>query len=553
MKTEIEEEAVEASARTADPEEKKRRRFIGRRRSRQKGRVEVSPVVETAPVDIAPTDPVLGYFQSASGVVDLDGLEMDSPGLTALREAGVKLVVPLVTQGELIGLLNLGPRLSEQEYSGDDRKLLGDLAAQAAPALRMGQLVREQQVEARSRERIEQELKVAQLIQQQFLPKVLPELSGWQVAAFYRPAREVGGDFYDFIELPDGRVGILVGDVTDKGVPAALVMASTRSIIRTVAPRLMSPGEVLKTANELLVPDIPAQMFITCLYGVLDPSTGRFVYANAGHNLPFASNGEEVRELRATGMPLGLLPGMPYDEQEAVLSPGETILLHSDGIAEAHNSEREMFGFPRMMELSRTAPDGSELIDRTMEELDRFTGGGEQEDDITLVALTRSGVAGERYLRAESPDSARANGHHTLLSFDIPSVEGNERLAMDKVMEAVASLDLEQARLDKLKTAVSEATMNAIEHGNKENPDVPVVVEIAADDAALRVRITDQGGGGEMPEPVEPDLAAKLAGEQAPRGWGLFLIKNMVDEMNVTSDEKHHTVELVMHLRGAHS
>ena len=451
-------------------EEKKRLRFLSRR-SKRKERAEVSPVVETPPVDIAPNDPILAYFQSASGVVDLEGLEMDSPGLTALREAGVKLVVPLVTQGELIGLLNLGPRLSEQEYSGDDRKLLADLAGQAAPALRMGQLVREQQVEAASRERIEQELRVAQLIQQQFLPKVLPELNGWRVAAFYRPAREVGGDFYDFLELPDGKVGILVGDVTDKGVPAALVMASTRSIIRSDASRLSSPGQVLERANELLVPDIPAQMFVTCLYGVLDPATGKFVFANAGHNLPYASDGENARELRATGMPLGLLPGMAYDEVEATIEPGESFLLHSDGIAEAHNAEREMFGFPRLLEITRTSTSGERLIDEVMSQLDSFTGPGDQEDDITLVALTRSGASGFGF---QDEDVSHTNGHNTLGEFEIPSVEGNERLAMQKVEELVTSFDLDAARLENLKTAVAEATMNAIEHGNKANEDVPV-------------------------------------------------------------------------------
>ena len=113
----------------------------------------------------------------------------------------MKLVVPLVTQGELIGLLNLGSRLSDQEYSGDDRRLLESLAAQAAPAVRVGQLVREQEAEIRSRERLEQELQVAKLIQQHFLPRTLPDLPGWDVAAYYRPAREVGGDFYDFIAL----------------------------------------------------------------------------------------------------------------------------------------------------------------------------------------------------------------------------------------------------------------------------------------------------------------------------------------------------------------
>ena len=217
---------------------------------------------------------------------DIEKLELESPAHHALKAAGVKIVVPLITQGELIGLLNLGPRLSEQDYSGDDRRLLDNLAAQAAPALRVGQLVREQEAEARTRERLEQELQVARLIQQNFLPKQLPALPGWQVAAFYRPARAVGGDFYDFIELDDGTVAVLVGDVTDKGVPAALVMSATRTLLRASAQRLISPGSVLERVNEALCPDIPEKMFVTCLYGVLEPTSGRFRYANAGHNVP---------------------------------------------------------------------------------------------------------------------------------------------------------------------------------------------------------------------------------------------------------------------------
>ena len=184
----------------------------------------------------------------------------------------MKLAVPLVSQGELIGVLNLGPRRSEQEYSTDDRKLLDNLAAQAAPALRVGQLVREQQAEAATRQRFEQELEVARLIQQNFLPKKLPDLADWQVAAYYRPAREVGGDFYDVIPLSDGRIGFVIGDVTDKGVPAALVMAATRSVLRASAQRIIDPGQVLERVNEHLCPDMPEKMFVTCLYGVLDPS-----------------------------------------------------------------------------------------------------------------------------------------------------------------------------------------------------------------------------------------------------------------------------------------
>src|SRR3954466_14056627 len=232
-----------------------------RRTPAEERAVEAAPASagdESAPIDIAPNDPLLVYLQSASGAVDIEALELDSPALEELKAAGVKLAVPLVSQGELIGVLNLGPRLSEQEYSSDDRKLLENLAAQAAPAVRVAQLVREQQAEARDRERIEHELQVAQLIQQNFLPKSIPSIGGWEIAAYYQPARTVGGDFYDFIEFPDGRLGLVIGDVTDKGVPAALVMAATRSILRTVSSQTESPGEVLARVNETLIPDMPA-------------------------------------------------------------------------------------------------------------------------------------------------------------------------------------------------------------------------------------------------------------------------------------------------------
>src|SRR3954454_25009534 len=291
---------------------------------------------DQAPVEIGPNDPLLAYFQSASEAVDIDALELDSPALRELKAAGVKLAVPLVSQGELIGVLNLGPRLSEQDYSSDDRKLLANLAAQAAPALRVAQLVREQEAEAATRQRFEQELEVARLIQQNFLPKELPDLPGWQIEACYRPAREVGGDFYDVIPLDDGRVAFVIGDVTDKGMPAALVMSATRSVLRASAQRLREPGIVLERVNEHLCPDMPEKMFVTCLYGVLDVATGRLRFANAGHDLPYVKTAGGVVELRARGMPLGLMPAMEYEEKEIVLEPGDSVLLHSDGIVEAH-------------------------------------------------------------------------------------------------------------------------------------------------------------------------------------------------------------------------
>ena len=341
----------------------------------------------------------------------------------------MSLVVPLITNGELIGLLNVGRRLSDQDFSADDRRLLESLAAQAAPAVRVGQLVREQQAEIRARGRLEQELAVAQLIQQNFLPKELPALEGWQVAAYYRAARAVGGDFYDFIELPDGRLGIVIGDVTDKGVPAAMVMAATRSVLRASAQRLIEPGVVLARVNDNLCPDIPENMFVTCFYGVLNPASGHLRYANAGHNLPLVHADGAGSDLRATGMPLGLLPGMDYEEREATLAEGACVLLYSDGLVEAHDREREMFGTERVTALlEHRREDSGAVIDELLAALDRFTGGElEQEDDITLVVL-----------RHTAASTAADDGMRTLAEFSVASAPGNEREALARVARGSA-------------------------------------------------------------------------------------------------------------------
>jgi serine phosphatase RsbU (regulator of sigma subunit)/anti-sigma regulatory factor (Ser/Thr protein kinase) len=521
------------------------RRFVGRRRGgeRTTDSVTLGGETDVAQVDIAPNDPILAYFQSANGAVELEGLQLESPARDALVAAGVRIVVPLVTQGELVGLLNLGPRLSEQEYSADDRKLLDALAGQAAPAVRVAQLVRQQEGQARERERIEQELRVAQLIQQQFLPHDLPDLKGWHVAAYYRPAREVGGDFYDFIDLPGGRIGIVVGDVTDKGVPAALVMATTHSLLRAEAPRLVSPAKVLERVNNLLVDEMPPKMFVTCLYAVLDPEAGTLVFANAGHNLPYVGTKTGTIELRATGMPLGLMANMAYEETSATLKPGESLLLHSDGLAEAHNPEREMYGFPRLMKAMGEGGDGEALIDQLLKSLDHFVGPGwDQEDDITLVTLQRGGGA------------AMTSGHteeaQVLADLEFPSTPGNERRALEAVAGAVKDLGLSERRLERLKTAVGETTMNAIEHGNRNDPVLPVSVRAILQGNDLVIRVSDFGGSNVAGGPDAPDIEAKIDGRERTRGWGLFLIDSMVDEANVLADGNKRTVELIFHLKG---
>jgi predicted ester cyclase len=247
--------------------------------------------------------------------------------------------------------------------------------------------------EIRERERVEQELRVARIIQQAALPKEVPELEGWEISPLYRPAREVGGDFYDFFELEDGRVGVAVGDATGKGVPAALVVTATYSMLRAVAQALgsFSPGEVLAQVNETLLARIPQNMFVTCFYAILEPTSGHLVYANAGHDLPYLHRNGEAKELRARGMPLGLMPKMRYEEKETTLHSGEAALLYSDGLVEAHDPAGDMFGFPRLRALIAEHGKERSLGDLLLEELYTFTGERwEQEDDITLLTLRRS-------------------------------------------------------------------------------------------------------------------------------------------------------------------
>ena len=242
------------------------------------------------------------------------------------------------------------------------------------------------------RQSTEQELRLARSIQRASLPEEVPSLEGWQINPYYQPAREVGGDFYDFHPLSEGRLGVVVGDATGKGVPAALVMSTTCGMLQLAAQALdsASPSEVLAQVNETLFARIPSNMFVTCFYAILDPNSGSLTYANAGHDLPYLWRGGNADELRATGMPLGLMPGMSYEQKQIELECGQGVFFYSDGLVEAHDPKGEMFGFPRLRALVAEQGEEGSLGDFCLEELYSFVGEGwEQEDDITLLTLRR--------------------------------------------------------------------------------------------------------------------------------------------------------------------
>jgi serine phosphatase RsbU (regulator of sigma subunit) len=208
---------------------------------------------------------------------------------------------------------------------------------------------------------------------------------------YYQPARSVGGDFYDCLPCADGRLGLSIGDVTGKGISAALLMATVHTMLRAATQEMTSPSGVLARVNELLAAEIPAGMFVTCFVALLDPASGRLRYANAGHEPPFLQHEGSASELWATGMPLGMMPGTHYEEYEIELAPGDGLLFYSDGLIEAHNPRHEMFGFPRLQRLLAEQTKGAPLIDVLLSELKGFTGEEwEQEDDVTLLALQRA-------------------------------------------------------------------------------------------------------------------------------------------------------------------
>jgi len=328
----------------------------------------------------------------ASGVAqDLAGFASTN-GLEPFESNGTAVVVPLVAGGSLTGVLGLGQRASDSRYSALDLELLDRLAQSAGPALQLAYEVRVREKEAEGRERASTELELARKIQQGLLPQGFPALEGWAFGACYRPAREVGGDFYDWLELSDGRLAVVIGDVSDKGIPAALVMATCRTLLRVSAASGRAPGEVLAEVNDRIHPDIPSGMFVTCLLVVIEPLTGLMTLANAGHNLPFIQCGGSIVEIMARGMPLGLMPDMIYEEVEGQLQPGESLVLTSDGLAEAHAPDGKMFGTDRLR-LALMEADG-DLLNTTLKIHGRFVGAEwDQEDDITMVTVVRQTVS----------------------------------------------------------------------------------------------------------------------------------------------------------------
>lgn len=241
---------------------------------------------------------------------------------------------------------------------------------------------------------LQNELNIARQMQQSILPAQFPRGPDFQVYASMTPARNVGGDFYDIVHLEDNRIGVAIADVSDKGVPAALYMMSSRTLLKGAAIGCESPSQVLDEVNSLLQDDSDTGMFVTLFYGIYDPATNEFTYANGGHNPPLIvhADGSSTVLAMTGGVALGVVPSIQYEQTTVALSPGDTILLYTDGITDATNEEGEFFGLERLQATFAGNPprDSRAANDAVFEALQNFVGDAAQADDITCLALSRS-------------------------------------------------------------------------------------------------------------------------------------------------------------------
>ena len=297
--------------------------------------------------------------------------------------------LPLVIRNDFYGVMLIQEEAESRRFRQKRIEIINGIAQQVAMSIQNDHLQREMV----ARERFQHEIQLARQIQRTFLPERLPEFPQWDLAATWRTALQVGGDFYDVFELPDRRLGLLIADVSDKGIPAALFMALTRTLVRAAVLDTNSPAEVMRRVNGLIIPDNREEMFVTAVYGVLSLDNGNFTYANAGHNPPIWMCGgtHKLESLHRTGAALGVIEDTEFTERTIPLGIGDTLLFYTDGLTEAFSPEDETFGVENLENAMSSAdnPSARGLLDLLESAVDKFMGSLPPSDDLTMLAIQR--------------------------------------------------------------------------------------------------------------------------------------------------------------------
>ncbi|MDZ7266444.1 MAG: SpoIIE family protein phosphatase [candidate division KSB1 bacterium] len=385
--------------------------------------------------------------------------------------------------------------------------------------------------------RITQEFEIARRMQTEMLPAAPPDLPGLRLEAASLPATEVGGDFYDFITLDDQRLAIIVGDVSGKGVSSAMVVSAALSAIRFAAEGHQTPAEILALANRRLAVDLQRGMFVAAFCGIFDLAAGRLLYANAGQTLPILYRNGEATLLpppeEGDRFPLGINRQVAYGQRHLDLAAGDLLVFYTDGIVDMMNPENEPYSFDRfcaaVQRHARAAHNG--LIPELIRDAEAFAGRRDHSDDLTLLVARYEGVPATVRRFEENGRRAAVAEQPVEIRLSLPSQPGFEKLAMNAAAELAQQLGFPANRVEDLRSAVAEACLNAIEHGNKLNLMNRLDVLLKPGAAGLTVQVIDNGSGFVPEMPATLSLERKISGEESPRGLGLFLIARLVDHV----------------------
>jgi len=368
------------------------------------------------------------------------------------------------------------------------------------------------------KDRMENELRIGHNIQMSMIPKSFPpfpERKDIDMAATVVPAKEVGGDLYDFY-IREEKLYFCIGDVSGKGVPASLVMAVTRSLFRTVSAHEKSPQRIVTLMNDSMSDMNDNNMFVTFFCGVLDMATGHLRYCNAGHNPPVVYN-DEVKYLPALpNLPLGIMSGMSFQEQEMDLNYDDSIFLYTDGVTEAENIEHEQFGESRMEAVLRTRRNALDNLHEMRKAVADFVDGADPSDDLTMLFI--------HYLNDMQPDETE---RHLILHNDIQQIP-----QLAEFIETIAEeIELDQGLAMSLNLALEEAVTNVILYAYPEGSDGLVDIEAILSKDKLRFIISDSGM--EFDPTAAPEADVTLGVEDRPiGGLGIYLVRKIMDTVS---------------------
>lgn len=409
----------------------------------------------------------------------------------------------------------------EEPLSLEETDFLEGLALQSALAIGNAQH-HERTIEW---ERVKLDLDAARAIQRSLLPHSVPQIAGYRLNFRSTTCYEVGGDYVDAVLLPDGKLMIVLADVAGKGLASAMISTTFRSSFRAIAGAAMPLHEMAARLNNLHWEEgtEARRRYVTAILACLDPSTHTMEAVNCGHNPAFVVSGTASGTARsrigASGPPLGMLRDRSYEIETIPVPEGTQILLYTDGLTEVFLDDEE-FGEDRLMDLVGDAP-SPDLLDTVWHTLARYSGGARQTDDMTALYLCR----------VQEPGPPKEKTIERL-----PNRLGFEKVAMSTAASVADLMGFSPDRIEDLKTAVAEACINAMEHGNKLNELLGLVVTMSMGEESLEVKIRDHGPGIQEPAHV-PDIDRKMLGEEDPRGMGMFLIQALVDEVEYVSGQ----------------